>query len=125
MGRPLRINKAEPRSGGGSRRGGGNNNGGGYNRGGYSNRAGGNNGGYGGGNNGGYGGGNNGRYGGGNNLLELRDGKIEVMEVILTILNMKVVEVGEEEAFQLKLIHLKKITNIPFLEVASLIPLRR
>ena len=73
MGRPLRINKAEPR-GGGSRRGGrggyggGNNNGGGYG-GGYG---GGNNngGGYGG---GGYGGGNNngggygGGYGGGNN----------------------------------------------------------
>jgi len=45
MGRPLRINKAEPRSSGGSRRGG---------RGGYGA---GNNGGYGG---GGYGGGNNG-----------------------------------------------------------------
>ena len=44
MGRPLRINKAEPRGSGGSRRGG----------------RGGNNGGYGGGNNGGYGGGNNG-----------------------------------------------------------------
>ncbi|MDC2976769.1 RNA-binding protein [Prochlorococcus sp. AH-736-E02] len=57
MGRPLRINKAEPRGTGGSRRGG---------RGGYG---GGNNGGYGGGNNGGYGGGygggNNGGYGGG------------------------------------------------------------
>ena len=58
MGRPLRINKAEPRGSGGPRRGG---------RGGY----GGNNGGYGG-NNGGYGGnnsgygGNNGGYGGGN-----------------------------------------------------------
>jgi RNA recognition motif-containing protein len=50
MGRPLRINKAEPRGSGGSRRGG---------RGGYG---GGNNGGYGG---GGYGGGNNGGYGGG------------------------------------------------------------
>ena len=50
MGRPLRINKAEPRGSGGPRRGG---------RGGY----GGNNGGYGGGNNGGYGG-NNGGYGG-------------------------------------------------------------
>ena len=48
MGRPLRINKAEPRGSGGSRRGG---------RGGHS-------GGYGGGNNGGYGGGG---YGGGNN----------------------------------------------------------
>ena len=45
MGRPLRINKAEPRGGGGSRRGG--------------------RGGYGGGNNGGYGGGNNGGYRGG------------------------------------------------------------
>ena len=51
MGRPLRINKAEPRGFGGPRRGG---------RGGY----GGNNGGYGG-NNGGYGG-NNGGYGGNN-----------------------------------------------------------
>jgi len=49
MGRPLRINKAEPRGSGGSRRGG---------------RGGGNNGGYGG---GGYGGGNNGGYGGGGN----------------------------------------------------------
>ena len=65
MGRPLRINKAEPRGSGGPRRGG---------RGGYSG-GGGNNGGYGGGysrggNNGGYGGGysgggNNGGYGGG------------------------------------------------------------
>ena len=53
MGRPLRINKAEPRGSGGSRRGG---------RGGYG--GGNNGGGYGGGNNGGgYGGG----YGGGNN----------------------------------------------------------
>ena len=62
MGRPLRINKAEPRGSGGSRRGGGR---GGNNGGGYG-------GGYGGGNNGGgygggYGGGNNGGgYGGGN-----------------------------------------------------------
>ena len=63
MGRPLRINKAEPRGSGGSRRGG--RGGGGYgggNNGGYG--GGGNNGGYGG---GGYGGGNNGGYGGGNN----------------------------------------------------------
>ena len=53
MGRPLRINKAEPRGSGGSRRGG---------RGGYG--GGNNSGGYGG---GGYGGGNNGGgYGGGN-----------------------------------------------------------
>ena len=58
MGRPLRINKAEPRGSGGSRRGGRGGNNGGYG-GGYG---GGNNGGYG----GGYGGGNNGGYGGGN-----------------------------------------------------------
>ena len=70
MGRPLRINKAEPRGSGGPRRGGrggyggGNGGYGGGNNGGYG---GGNNGGYGGGNNGGYGGGNNGGYGGGNN----------------------------------------------------------
>jgi RNA recognition motif-containing protein len=57
MGRPLRINKAEPRGSGGPRRGG---------RGGYGNNGGygGNNSGYGG-NNSGYGG-NNGGYGGGN-----------------------------------------------------------
>ena len=61
MGRPLRINKAEPRGSGGSRRGGR----GGYGGGGYG--GGNNRGGYGGGNNsGGYGGGNNsGGYGGG------------------------------------------------------------
>ena len=52
MGRPLRINKAEPRGSGGSRRGGRGGNNGGYGGGGYG---GGNNGGYGG---GGYGGGN-------------------------------------------------------------------
>ena len=54
MGRPLRINKAEPRGSGGSRRGGRGGHGGGYGGGGYG---GGNNGGYGG---GGYGSGNNG-----------------------------------------------------------------
>ena len=72
MGRPLRINKAEPRGSGGSRRGGrggyaGGNNGGGYG----GSYGGGNSGGYGGGNSGGYGGGygggNSGDYGGGNN----------------------------------------------------------
>ena len=69
MGRPLRINKAEPRGGsGGSRRGsrggyGGGNNGGGYNGGGYGGSN--NGGGYNGGNNGG--GYNGGSYGGGNN----------------------------------------------------------
>jgi len=57
MGRPLRINKAEPRGGGGApRRGGG-----------YGGGRGGGNGGYGGGGNGGYGGGGNGGYGGGGN----------------------------------------------------------
>jgi len=75
MGRPLRINKAEPRGSGGSRRGGRGGYGGGNNSGGYGggygggNNGGGYGGGYGGGNNGGgYGGGNNGGgYGGGNN----------------------------------------------------------
>ena len=58
MGRPLRINKAEPRGSGGARRGGrGGNNGGGY--------GGNNGGGYGGGGyGGGYGGNNGGGYGG-------------------------------------------------------------
>ncbi|MBO8229178.1 RNA-binding protein [Prochlorococcus marinus str. MU1404] len=77
MGRPLRINKAEPRGSGGSRRGGrggyGGNNGGGYggnNGGGYGGNNGGgyggnNGGGYGGNNGGGYGGNNGGGYGGG------------------------------------------------------------
>ena len=79
MGRPLRINKAEPRGGGGGpRRGGGGGrggyggggNGGGYGGGGYG--GGGNGGGYGGGGNGGGygGGGNGGGYGGGGNYSE-------------------------------------------------------
>jgi RNA recognition motif-containing protein len=73
MGRPLRINKAEPRGGGGSRRGGGGGRGGyggGGNGGGYG--GGGNGGGYGGGGNGGGygGGGNGGGYGGGGNYSE-------------------------------------------------------
>ncbi|WP_438949327.1 RNA recognition motif domain-containing protein [Prochlorococcus sp.] len=70
MGRPLRINKAEPRGGGGGPR-----RGGGGGRGGYG--GGGNGGGYGGGgyggggNGGGYGGGGNGGgYGGGGNYSE-------------------------------------------------------
>ena len=78
MGRPLRINKAEPRGSGGSRRGGrgGGNSGGGYSGGyGGGNSGGGYSSGYGGGNSGGgysggYGGGNSGGYssgyGGGN-----------------------------------------------------------
>ena len=69
MGRPLRINKAEPRGSGGSRRGGRGSYGGGY---GGGNNSGGYGGGYGGGNGGSYGGGyggggnNGGSYGGGN-----------------------------------------------------------
>ena len=66
MGRPLRINRAEPRGSGGSRRGGrsgvyGGGNNGGYGAGGYGGGV------YGGGNNGGYGGGGYGAggYGGG------------------------------------------------------------
>ncbi len=59
MGRPLRINKAEPRGGGGGPRRGGGGGRGGYGGGGYG--GGGNGGGYGGGGNGGgYGGGGNG-----------------------------------------------------------------
>jgi RNA recognition motif-containing protein len=70
MGRPLRINKAEPRGSGGPRRGGRGGGYGGNNNGGYSGGYGGNNsGGYGGNNNGGYSGGyggnNNGGYSGG------------------------------------------------------------
>ena len=74
MGRPLRINKAEPRGGGGGpRRGGGGGRGGyggGGNGGGYG--GGGNGGGYGGGGNGGGngGGGNGGGYSGGGNYSE-------------------------------------------------------
>ena len=59
MGRPLRINKAEPRGSGGSRRGG------------RFGNSGGNSGGYGGGNGGGYGGGNGGGYGGGNSATNI------------------------------------------------------
>jgi hypothetical protein len=61
MGRPLRINKAEPR-GSAPRRGGG---GGGYGGGGGGGYGGGGGGGYGGGGGGGYGGGGGGGYGGG------------------------------------------------------------
>ena len=61
MGRPLRINKAEPRGGGGGPRRGGGGGRGGYGGGGYG----------GGGNGGGYGGGGNGGgYGGGGNYSE-------------------------------------------------------
>ena len=80
MGRPLRINKAEPRGSGGSRRGGRGSYGGGYNGGG--NNSGAYSGGYnGGGNNsGGYGGGGNnsgGYSGGGNNVGSYSGGNSE------------------------------------------------
>ena len=72
MGRPLRINKAEPRGGGGSRRNGTNYNG--YNKGSYNNRGGGyganNSGGYGANNSGGYGANNSGGYGSGGSYSE-------------------------------------------------------
>ena len=68
MGRPLRINKAEPRGGGGPRRGGGR--GGNYGGGNYGGNSGGGYGGggnYGGNSGGGYGGNSGGGYGGGGN----------------------------------------------------------
>jgi len=76
MGRPLRINKAEPRGSGGSRRGGrgggyGGNNNGGYGGGSYGGN---NNGGYG---SGSYGGNNNGGYGGGYNVGNNSSGNSE------------------------------------------------
>ena len=91
MGRPLRINKAEPRGSGGSRRGGRGGNNGGYggggNNGGYGGGygGGGNNGYGGGGNNGGYGGGyggggNNGGYGGSNTSFTNRSSGAEGWE---------------------------------------------
>lgn len=60
MGRPLRINKAEPRGGGGGGGGGYGGGGGGQRRGGYGGGGGGGGGGYGGGGGGGYGGGGGG-----------------------------------------------------------------
>ena len=78
MGRPLRINKAEPRGSGGSRRGGRGGYGGGNSGGGYG--GGNNGGGYGGGNSGGsYGGGGygGGGYGGGNSGGGYGGGKSE------------------------------------------------
>ncbi len=78
MGRPLRINKAEPRGSGGSRRGGrgGGNNGGGYG--------------------GGYGGGNNGGgYGGGNKVVATA---VVIQDLIaLTLINLPVQKVGKIE----------------------------
>ena len=110
MGRPLRINKAEPRGSGGSRRGG---------RGGYG---GANNGGYGGGNNGGYGGGG---YGGGNNGSNSPNAnkssgaegwEDRSYEILLITLNMKMV--GSEEKGECPMramLQTRQISN-PFLQ---------
>ena len=51
------------------------------------------------------------------NLPEQRDGKIEVMGTLLKTLNMKVVEAGEEEEFQMRVTYqMRRISN-PFLLV--------
>jgi predicted NUDIX family phosphoesterase len=49
------------------------------------------------------------------NPLEQKVGKIGVMEILLKTLNLKVVEVGEKEEFQMKGISLMRIINSPFL----------
>jgi len=112
MGRPLRINKAEPRGSGGSRRGG----------------------------RGGYGGGTEvvvimvatevaamavaimdlmvltli-------NLLEQKVGKTEAMEILLIILNMKTVGAEEKGACPMRAMLQTRQINNPFLQVLSLI----
>jgi hypothetical protein len=55
------------------------------------------------------------------NLLEQMGGKIEVMETLLKIQNMRVEEAGEKEASQIRVTHLMKIINNPFLQVQKLI----
>ena len=51
------------------------------------------------------------------NPQEQKVGKIEVMETLRKILNMKVAELGEKEEFQMKVIHqIKRISN-PILQV--------
>ena len=51
------------------------------------------------------------------NLLEQKVGKIEVMETLLKILNMKVAEVGEKEGLQMRIIYQMMRINNPFLQV--------
>ena len=58
------------------------------------------------------------------NLLVLKAGKIEVLEKLLKILNMKVVEVEEEEEFLMKQMYLKKRIRIPFLSIVQFVLLR-
>ena len=55
------------------------------------------------------------------NLLVQKVGKIEVMEILLKTLNMKVVEVEEKEAFQLKVTYQTKTISSPFLQALTLI----
>ena len=45
------------------------------------------------------------------NLLELKDGKIEVMEILLKIPNMKVEGLEEKEGFPIMMLLLMKIVN--------------
>ena len=49
------------------------------------------------------------------NLQEQKVGKIGVMEILLKIQNMKAVEAGEEEGYQMRVIHQTGRINIPFL----------
>ena len=51
------------------------------------------------------------------NPLEQKVGKIEVLETLLKTLNMKVVEAGEKEEFQIRVIHHMRTINNPFLQV--------
>jgi hypothetical protein len=54
------------------------------------------------------------------NRQEQMVGKIEVMEILLKTLNMKVVEVEEREAFQTRIMYKVRRVNIPFLQVWKL-----
>ena len=58
------------------------------------------------------------------NLLEQKVGKIEVMEVLLKILTLKMVEVEEKEVLQATLKYLKKGIKNPFLVTLKLFCLR-
>ena len=51
------------------------------------------------------------------NLQEQKVGKIEVMEILLKILNMRMVEAGEKEEFQMRMIYQMRGINNPFPEV--------
>ena len=51
------------------------------------------------------------------NLLGQKVGKIEVMEILLKTQNMKVVEVGEKEEYQMRVMYQMRRINNPFLQV--------